>query len=209
MRIAGRLHAATITALADPPVMQNDHQVVYLRAPMPAVFVPAIDHGDLVTAGSVIGQLQVLGRPIAVLASQVSGFAIELLGTDARPLDKRIVAYGDILVVLDLSQARLPGAGDAAQAAATAAGDVAVTGRVFRAPTSGRFYGRSAPDKPPFVTEGSELTHGATICLLEVMKTFHRVTYSGADLPDTARVSRVLVAEGADVNAGDPLLALE
>ena len=41
------------------------------------------------------------------------------------------------------------------------------------------------------------------------MKTFNRVTYGGPDLPETARVSRILVAEGADVNAGDPLLALE
>jgi acetyl-CoA carboxylase biotin carboxyl carrier protein len=80
---------------------------------------------------------------------------------------------------------------------------------VFRAPTSGRFYGRSAPDKPPFVAPGAQLAHGATICLLEVMKTFHRVTYGGPGLPDTARVRGVLVADGDDVNAGDPLLALE
>jgi acetyl-CoA carboxylase biotin carboxyl carrier protein len=80
---------------------------------------------------------------------------------------------------------------------------------VFRAPTSGRFYGRSAPDKPPFVEPGTQLVHGATICLLEVMKTFHRVTYGGSGLPDTARVSSVLVRDGDDVNAGDPLLALE
>jgi acetyl-CoA carboxylase biotin carboxyl carrier protein len=44
--------------------------------------------------------------------------------------------------------------------------------------------------------------------LLEVMKTFHRVTYGGPGLPDTARVVRVLIADGDDVNAGDPLLAL-
>ena len=31
----------------------------------------------------------------------------------------------------------------------------------------------------------------------------------GAGLPDTARVRRVLVTDGADVNAGDPLLALD
>jgi biotin carboxyl carrier protein len=35
------------------------------------------------------------------------------------------------------------------------------------------------------------------------------VTFGGPGLPGTARVRRVLVAEGADVNAGDPLLALE
>lgn len=204
MRIAGRLHAATVTALADPPVLQNDHQVVYLRAPMPAIFMPAVDHGDLVIAGSVIGQLQVLGRPIAVLASQVTGFAIEQLDTNAKPLDVRTVAYGDILVALDLSQASIPGVAQLA-----AATGPAITGRLFRAPTSGRYYGRAAPDKPPFITEGAQLVQGTTICLLEVMKTFNRVTYGGADLPDTARVSRILVAEGADVNAGDPLLALD
>jgi biotin carboxyl carrier protein len=43
------------------------------------------------------------------------------------------------------------------------------------------------------------------VCLLEVMKTFNRVTYSGARV----RVTELLVADGADVNAGDPLLALE
>jgi acetyl-CoA carboxylase biotin carboxyl carrier protein len=80
---------------------------------------------------------------------------------------------------------------------------------VFRAPTSGRFYGRSTPDKPPFVQVGSELGTGTAVCLLEVMKTFHRVTYGGTDVPTRARVREVLVADGADVNAGDPLLALD
>jgi acetyl-CoA carboxylase biotin carboxyl carrier protein len=92
-----------------------------------------------------------------------------------------------------------------AQAAAASGG----SGLVFRAPTSGRFYGRAAPDKPPFVVPGAQVTHGATICLIEVMKTFSRVTYGGSGLPDSARVVRVLVAEGADVNAGEPLLELE
>jgi acetyl-CoA carboxylase biotin carboxyl carrier protein len=81
----------------------------------------------------------------------------------------------------------------------------AATGLVFRAPTSGRFYGRPGPDKPAFVEVGTQLAPGTTICLLEVMKTFNRVTYAGAP----ARVRELLVAEGADVNAGDPLLALE
>jgi acetyl-CoA carboxylase biotin carboxyl carrier protein len=82
-------------------------------------------------------------------------------------------------------------------------------GLVFRAPTSGRFYGRSTPDKSPFVAAGAELATGATVCLLEVMKTFHRVAYGGADVPPRARVRAVLVADGDDVNAGDALLALD
>jgi acetyl-CoA carboxylase biotin carboxyl carrier protein len=114
------------------------------------------------------------------------------------------VSYGDVLVELDPALQIAAGAAGPAAAAATAIG-----GLVFHAPTSGRFYVRPSPDKPAFVAEGSELTTGSTVCLLEVMKTFHRVTYGGPGLPATARVRRVLVADGADVAAGEPLLALE
>jgi biotin carboxyl carrier protein len=41
------------------------------------------------------------------------------------------------------------------------------------------------------------------------MKTFHRVTYGGHDVPARAKVREVLVADGADVNQGDALLALD
>ena len=86
---------------------------------------------------------------------------------------------------------------------------VGTTGLVFRAPTSGRFYSRSAPGKPAFVNVGDELGPNATVCLLEVMKTFNRVTYGGPGLPERAKVREILVADGADVTAGNPLLALE
>jgi acetyl-CoA carboxylase biotin carboxyl carrier protein len=209
MRRDGRLHAPALDALADPPTLINDRPVIYLRAPQPGIFVPAVDDGNLVAAGSAIGELIVLGRSIAVIASGVSGFAH--FTPDGAHLRRRAVAYGDLLFALDLSGDRLPGGLRAAGAADRASSQPApgATGLVFRAPTSGRYYGRSAPDKPPFVTPGMQLTTGATICLIEVMKTFSRVTYGGPGLPESARVVRVLVAEGADVNAGEPLLALD
>ena len=105
--------------------------------------------------------------------------------------------------------ARPAAATTAAAAATTAAAAAVVEGLVFRAPTSGRFYSRPAPGKPAFVEPGAELGPGTAVCLLEVMKTFHRVTYGGPDVPARARVRAVLVADGDDVNAGDPLLALE
>ncbi|MEO8705389.1 MAG: biotin/lipoyl-containing protein [Kofleriaceae bacterium] len=184
VRIGGRMHAAQVRALVSP---------TELRAPMPGHFVPALGHGDLVSIDEVIGSLVVLGRSIAVLAGEARGLAVD-------PGEPRAVAYGDRLVALDLElDTKLAPAATAA-AAPTATGE-----RVFRAPTSGRFYGRAAPDKPAFVTAGSELATGATVCLLEVMKTFHRVTYGD----EPARVRAVLVADGDDVNAGDPLLAFE
>jgi acetyl-CoA carboxylase biotin carboxyl carrier protein len=47
---------------------------------------------------------------------------------------------------------------------------------------------------------------GQTVCLLEVMKTFHRVTYGGAGLPDRAKVIAIAIADDADVNPGDVIL---
>ena len=78
-------------------------------------------------------------------------------------------------------------------------------GLVFRAPMSGRFYSRPAPDKPAFVKPGDRVRVGTTVCLLEVMKTFNRVKYAG----EPAKVARVVPADGDDVEAGDPLLELE
>ena len=114
------------------------------------------------------------------------------------------VDYGALLVAID------PRAAASSTVATTQGAAAARTGGLtFRAPTSGRFYGRPSPDKPPFVSAGDELSAGTTICLLEVMKSFHRVTYGGPELPERARVREVLVADGADVNSGDPLLALD
>jgi acetyl-CoA carboxylase biotin carboxyl carrier protein len=195
----GRLHGPELAALVAAP---GDDGVIELRAPSPGVFVAAVATGDLVQPGGALGELSLLGRVIAIVAPRdaASGLAVRVVTTASQA-----VSYGEPLVAID--PALHHGAMAAARAGTAAA--KAVDGLVFRAPTSGRFYGRSAPDKPAFVEAGAQLTVGATICLLEVMKTFHRVTYGGTGLPDTARVVRVLVADGDDVNAGDPLLSLE
>lgn len=171
-----------------------------LRAPAPGFFRILVAADHLLAAGDVIGELEVLGRPTLVTAPRVRG----LVKVPAGPaLARRPVAYGDVLVRISADVA-IGGVAAAASVAAAAA-----HGLVFRAPTSGRFYGRPSPDKPAFVTAGAELSTGTTVCLLEVMKTFHRVTYGGADVPPRAKVRELLVADGADVNQGDPLLALD
>lgn len=177
-------------------IAKPDGETVQLTSPAPGQFRIAVAIGDVVRPGSVLGELEVLGQRTALVApAGAHGAVIAVAGTLARPA----VAFGGMLVTLD------PHAAGTAATAAAATTATAISGPVFRAPTSGRFYGRPGPGKPAFVTAGSELVPNATICLLEVMKTFHRVTYHG----DPARVREVLVEDGADVNAGDPLLALD
>lgn len=169
-----------------------------LLSPLVGVFRPSLSSGDIVRTGQLLGLLDVLGQRVDLVAPHgARGLVRERGSKDAR----HAVDFDGVLYTVDpdatIGSAEAP-AGDAAQAAAQ-------TGLVFAAPTSGRFYGRPSPDKPAFVEVGATIATGATICLLEVMKTFHRVTYTG----DRVKVTQVLVVEGADVNAGDPLLALE
>ncbi|MBX3155202.1 MAG: hypothetical protein KF773_04320 [Deltaproteobacteria bacterium] len=180
----------------------RDDGCIELAAPAPGLFRIAVAAGDVIRGGSTLGTLEALGRLTPIVAPpSVSGTVI---ATADPALARPAVEYGALLVAID------PRAGAAAQVVtAAAAAPSHAGGLTFRAPTSGRFYGRPSPDKPPFVSAGDELAPGVTICLLEVMKSFHRVTYGGADLPERTRIREVLVADGADVNAGDPLLALE
>lgn len=165
-----------------------------LASPQPGLFHPAIVKGAL-SPRDLVGTLTVLGQPIELIVpAGVTGW-IE------GELEPRVVEFGEPIARL------VPATAGAEHAIADVEAEQrsASSGPVFRAPTSGRYYGRPSPDKPPFVTVGMELATGTTVCLLEVMKTFNRITYDG----ERARVKELLVAEGADVNAGDPLLALE
>jgi acetyl-CoA carboxylase biotin carboxyl carrier protein len=172
-----------------------------LRAPAPGWFHLRVQPDHLIGQGDVIGELDILGRTIRITAPAIAGL-VKLPPGPA--LARRAVSYGDAL--FRVATGVSIGAIDQATATADAS---AAQGLVFRAPTSGRFYGRPAPDKPPFVHAGIELSAGITVCLLEVMKTFHRVTYGGPDVPPRARVRDVLVADGSDVNQGDALIALD
>ena len=178
-------------------------ETIELISPSPGLFHARLAIGDVVRAGSVLGDLEVLGKTVELVAPETARGAVIAVRDPAFACTA--VDFGAVLVTIDPRA----NAVEIAVTAIAAVAEISDHRLVFRAPTSGRFYGRAAPDKPPFVTAGVELAVGATVCLLEVMKTFHRVSYGGPGLPERARVRELLVADGADVNAGEPLLALE
>ena len=200
-RSTGRIHGRTVTATA-----RAEGALVELVSPAPGLFHSSLRPGDLVRPGQRLGILEVLGQSLELHAPD--GGPVRAAGVVTVVVEPGLarvpVDHGRVLLTLDPS-ASAGLAGTTTDAASTDA----MGGLVFRAPTSGRFYGRPSPDKPAFVQIGDELTAGATICLLEIMKTFHRVTFGGPGLPERARVTALLVADGADVTSGDPLLALE
>jgi biotin carboxyl carrier protein len=71
-------------------------------------------------------------------------------------------------------------------------------------PLPGIFYRKSAPDQPPYKSEGDTVVAGDTLCLIEVMKTFTPVA---AELAGTLR--RFLIEDEDEVMAGQPLYEIE
>ena len=92
-----------------------------------------------------------------------------------------------------------PGAAPGPDASSAADNPNAVTspmvGVVFTGPDS---------DSPPFVKPGDEVTEGQTLLLIEALKVFNPIT-----APKSGRVTEILVANGAPVEFGEPLLILE
>jgi acetyl-CoA carboxylase biotin carboxyl carrier protein len=60
------------------------------------------------------------------------------------------------------------------------------------------------PGAPTYVSVGQSVQAGQTLLLIEAMKTFNQIK-----APRAGTVARVLVASGAPVEFGQPLLILE
>jgi acetyl-CoA carboxylase biotin carboxyl carrier protein len=194
----GRRHARRVDA-----IWTEQGASFRLASPVVGVFRPGLAVGAPVMVGAGLGTVEVLGQDLEVIAPAGSRGVVVSVAGDGRA--RAPVGYGAALYTVD------PDAAAAARPATTAdpAGGTTADTLVFVAPTSGRFYGRPGPGKPPFVAVGDVLGEGHTVCMLEVMKTFNRVTYGGPGLPPRAVVTAILVADESDVDAGAPLIRLE
>ncbi len=75
-------------------------------------------------------------------------------------------------------------------------------------PSEGVFYHRPSPDSPAYVDEGSEVTDGTVVGLVEVMKCFNQIRYGGPGLPERGTVAKVLVEDAAEVTFGQVLFLI-
>ncbi len=92
------------------------------------------------------------------------------------------------------------------EAAARGAAEEGEAGLItIASPSEGIFYRRSSPDAPAFVEEGSAVSAGTVLGLVEVMKCFNQITYGGPEYPQRGTIAKVLVEDGAEVSFGHPL----
>ena len=75
---------------------------------------------------------------------------------------------------------------------------------IIKSPMVGTFYRAPAPDAPPFVEIGQDIDVGQVVCIIEAMKLMNEIKSEVA-----GRIADVLVENGAAVEFGQPLFAIE
>jgi acetyl-CoA carboxylase biotin carboxyl carrier protein len=94
-------------------------------------------------------------------------------------------------------------AAPAAPSAAPAA-PVATNLITIKSPMIGTFYRRAAPDKPLMAEEGTEVSPGKVVCIIEAMKLFNEIE---SEVKGT--IVKVLVEDASPVEYDQPLFLVE
>ena len=139
--------------------------------------------------------------------------AIESLMTLMRDNSVAEVKYEDEAVKLSMklltSAAPVVAAAPVAIAAAPAPAAVAAApaaepeGATIKAPMVGTFYRASKPEAPPFVSVGTKVGVGQTLCILEAMKLMNEIE---ADV--AGEIVEILVENGQPVQFGQSLFRI-
>ena len=76
-------------------------------------------------------------------------------------------------------------------------------GDVVNSPMVGTVYLQAEPGAPPFIRVGDNVAEGATLLIIEAMKTMNPIP-----APRAGRILEILVADGQPVEFGEPLVAI-
>jgi len=75
---------------------------------------------------------------------------------------------------------------------------------VVNSPMVGTAYLSPEPGAKPFVEEGTQVSAGQTVLIVEAMKTMNAIP-----APRAGKVTKILIEDGQPVEFGEPLLILE
>lgn len=74
----------------------------------------------------------------------------------------------------------------------------------IKSPMIGTFYRRAAPDKPLMAEEGTEVSPGKVVCIIEAMKLFNEIE---SEVKGT--IVKILVEDASPVEYDQPLFLVE
>jgi biotin carboxyl carrier protein len=157
-----------------------------------------IGEGQILSNRQAIAQLWVLNHYFWLHGPDgIEGSVVKIKNHD------RLInlAYGEPLLVLDPRGLKET----AKVVTSTKSETVAPAKCSIDAPMDGMFYLSPSPKDPPFVHVGDEISPGQTLGLIEVMKCFYPITYTGSS---KAKVLSINVKDATAVNSGTKLYLL-
>jgi biotin carboxyl carrier protein len=168
---------------------------------------PAV--GTFVKPGTFVGYLTVLRRYFHLMIPEGRHGVVTHLHITT---NKQRVEYGERLFTVN-PQAEAGLSSESARAESeTALMEEGVPEGMFavRSPTDGIFYRRPNPQSPSYVEQGSEVSQGSVLALVEVMKCFNPIVYPGEpEFPARAAVVRVIPEDATEVKHGDLLVIVK
>jgi acetyl-CoA carboxylase biotin carboxyl carrier protein len=136
-----------------------------------------------------------LVRALAALLAETGLTEIEYSVGERRIRVVRGVSAG-AAVTVSLPTAPAPSAAEAAAPSEIAG--------AIKSPMVGTIYLAPQPDVAPFIKLGDQVREGQTLLIIEAMKVMNQIPS-----PRAGRVAQILVADGAPVEYGQPLVVLE
>ncbi len=115
--------------------------------------------------------------------------------------DKITVSSTPVYASAPAPVASAPAAPAAAAPAAPAVADNLIT---IKSPMIGTFYRRASPDKPMLAEEGTEVSQGKVVCIIEAMKLFNEIE---SEVKGT--IVKVLVEDASPVEYDQPLFLVQ
>ena len=177
---------------------ENDSFKIF--SPGIGMFRISVNNGEILYPGSIIGVLTVLGSKSRIrLPLGVSG-KVEM---PERSLTVFPIGYNDLIFSLKPLKESLENNSDHKdEISESEAGEDEI---IIKAFISGVFYLRPSPDSEPFITPGSGIKKGAILGLIEVMKSFNQIVFSGDGKNRPGKIEKIFVEDSAEVEMGDPL----
>ena len=117
--------------------------------------------------------------------------------------DKITVTSAPAQTVYASAPAAAPSAA-APVASAPAAAPVADNLITIKSPMIGTFYRRASPDKPLLAEEGTEVSAGKVVCIIEAMKLFNEIE---SEVKGT--IVKILVEDASPVEFDQPLFLVQ
>lgn len=186
-------------------LIETENSQHRILSPAVGLYYSFPDKGTFLSSGASIGKLRVFNTIYDLfLAENLLG---EVIVNGER--DKVIhVEYGQELFRLNPKK----GFSDLEEKIAetkSADSETIEEGHVITAFTTGIFYRKSSPDAPPYVEEGQTVEKGKVLGLIEVMKTFNHIVFSGTDSSDSGKIKKILAKDSQEVKLNQPLFLID